>query len=190
MRAEKLRKYEGLVFSTARMYAGRLRVEEDDLQQVLRLRIWKALEAYDPRRSRVIEESFVFTCVRNQIKDLVKARIRRDNAKPGWMPDEVPGIREVYIEDQQPGWEIPVEEQEGDEVLLPSTLTANERQVVALLYVGFSQAEIAVLMTVPPREVWAHVRVIREKMADWRPTSPDAQVVHLATEALTVLQAA
>jgi DNA-directed RNA polymerase specialized sigma24 family protein len=140
----------------------------------LRFTIWRALESYTATRwntrghdakGRSARERFAFYCMRNQIKDLLKARGRRDSAKPDWMGDSITGVREVYLEDaasdragdahgsfrdrfegkylaQRPG------DRHEDEVMLPATLTGDERQVVVLLYLDFSQAEIARLLSV------------------------------------------
>lgn len=198
MRSDKLRRYEGLVFSTSRMYEGILRVEMEDLQQVLRLRVWLALEAFDPGRSAATEESFVFTCVRNQIKDLMKARRRRDSlATEVYIEDVAPadhavefgGIRDRF---EHKHLSDALDDVHADEVLLPATLVRAERHVIALLYVGYSQTEVAGLLNVPPREVWGHMTSIRRKMEDWRPNagtsmSQGAEIVQLASEAMDAL---
>src|SRR3954470_7263330 len=72
-----LRLYEGLIFSTARRYS--IFVEEDleDIQQILRVKVFRALESYDgakapPRTDgRSPRDAYVFQCVRNQAKDLL-----------------------------------------------------------------------------------------------------------------------
>lgn len=187
------RYYEALVRSTTRMYARRLRVESEDLEQVLRFRVWLALKAYDERRSRATRRSFVFTCLRNQIKDLVKSRIRRDRAGS-----------EVYIEDEAPSeasrevWEgqylseLPDARLE-EVVVLPATISADERQVLALVYVGYSLTEASRLLGVTSKIVGARMASIRVKMDDWRPaeeSAEGAEIVQLASEAWALLQAA
>jgi DNA-directed RNA polymerase specialized sigma24 family protein len=207
---DDIRYYEGLVAHTATMYLDVLRVEREDLEQVLRFTIWRALENYTATRwnshghdanGRSARERFAFYCMRNQIKDLLKARGRRDAAKPDWMGDSITGVREVYLEDvasercfegkylaQRPG------DRHEDEVMLPATLTGDERQVVVLLYLDFSQAEIARMLSVRPRDIGVRVASVRTKMADWRPApatsmSHNVMKVQLASEAWALIEA-
>lgn len=181
LRDDDPRHYEGLVRTTSRMYADVLRVELEDLEQVLRFRAWRAIEGFQAERSQVYQhgakrsprERFVYLCIKNQIRDLMKSRMRRDNTRPDWM-GEVTGIREVYFEDVAPDLlgryvgDTP-EDRFDDEVVLPATLTSDERRVVAFLYLDYSQVEIATLLQVRARDVGTHVSRIKEKMADWRP---------------------
>jgi hypothetical protein len=77
--------------------------------------------------------------------------------------------------------------------MLPATLTGDERQVVVLLYLDFSQAEIARLLGVRPRDIGVRVASVREKMADWRPDatsmSQPTVKVQLASEAWALIEA-
>jgi RNA polymerase sigma factor (sigma-70 family) len=169
---ETLRAFEGLVFRTAQIYERRLRVEREDLQQVLRLKVWMAVRAYDAKKSRTSLESFVFSCVRNQIKDLVKSRIRRDRLGVEHLIDDL--FTDDWSRERFEGSYLAAVD-EPDEVLIPSTLTANERSMIGLLYVGFKQVEIAEIMEIPRNEVTQRMASIRQKMADWRPGAPAAQ---------------
>jgi DNA-directed RNA polymerase specialized sigma24 family protein len=116
-------------------------------------------------------ERYVFSCVKNQAKDLVN-RERRN---------------ELYIEDLSAdrretfeGRYLHADETQtfglfdDGEVLLPSTLTELERQVIALLYLDYSQREAATHLGLKRNEMERTVRTIRQKMADWRPTSLEA----------------
>jgi RNA polymerase sigma factor (sigma-70 family) len=182
--------YEGLVRTTARMYASGVGVELEDLEQVLRFRVWRALEAYDPQRSRAARRSFVYTCIRNQIKDLVKARVRKKDT----------GYSEFYLEDVASGSkderflaEAPDDRLE-EAVLLPTTVTTEERHVLALVYVGFSLTEVGALLGVTAKLAGTRMASVRTKMEDWRPTgtsmSPAAEIFQLASEVPALLEAA
>ena len=57
------------------------------------------------------------------------------------------------------------------EKLLPSTLTELARQVIAQLYLDYSQREAATHLGVRRNEMERTVRTIRQKMADWRAMS-------------------
>lgn len=156
-----LKDFEGLIFKTAVLYERRLRTEREDLQQVLRIRVWLALEAFEPSRTTTNVESFVFTCLRNQIKDLVKARMRRDNI-----------AREFYLEDIESIESYPTYDDPFlDDDLLPTTITESERVVIGLMYVGYQRpSDMAPVLGVTPKEVSRRVASIRLKLADLRPS--------------------
>jgi DNA-directed RNA polymerase specialized sigma subunit len=79
------------------------------------------------------------------------------------------GIREAYLERT---------------VELPSTLNFMERQVVALLYEGMNQTEIATRLGWTRQRVRRTHASIMEKMADWRPDSvPEFERVREAVAA-------
>jgi RNA polymerase sigma factor (sigma-70 family) len=186
-----LGRYKGLVYKTSQMYADLLGWEREDLQQVLLTRVWLAIAAYDPKRSALPEERFVFSCLRNQIKDMVKSKTRRD--KHG---------RQVYIADLTSNGdqdfsdrfefehlsELP---EEREALALPETLTPEEREVIALLYVGYRQTEIAIILTCQRRDIERRVRTIRRKLVDWRPSATgDADIIELEARVRRVLQRA
>lgn len=180
--------FDGLVFSTAVMYERRLRLEREDLRQVLRFRVWIAIRAYDPEIQRASLESFVFTCVRNQIKDLVKARTRRDQL-----------ATEFYLEDalldggdfEARHLATDIGEFFAEEVRLPSTLNTEELEVIGLLYVGYrKQAEIADVLGVRRSEVGRLLASVKVKMADWRPSASDAEILQLTFPVQQALEAA
>lgn len=175
--------YEGLIFTTAGMYAPRVEEEFDDICQLLRMKVWRALELYDPARSRMPVERYVFMCVKNRCKDLVTKHRRGD----------------VYIEDQRrsgtgvgtgPGgvgdagtldvFEAQYLAADHEQVfggvdagtpLIPSTLTGREREVIVLLYRDHSQAEVVRILGLRRSEMERIMRAIRDKMADWKPTA-------------------
>lgn len=165
--------YEGLIFSTAARYAPLLDDDLEDVQQVLRVKVWQALRVYDPKRSRATEKSYVFSCVRNQVKDLLKAQSRRNDARNG---------SQSYVEDvseeHRPKFEArylaaTAEEVfalvEDEPVLLPSTLTAEEARLVVFLLQDFSRQEIARELGVTRDKVTALHASVQGKMADWHP---------------------
>jgi RNA polymerase sigma factor (sigma-70 family) len=196
MRRE-LADFEGLVFKTASMYERLLGYEREDLQQVLRLRVWIAIEAYDGDRSDQPLDKFVFGCVRNQIRDLVKSKTRKDrcHACNGSGCEVCAGRgriveRESYIEDHtaapndrfEAAHLSHIEVHEHDEqVVLPIEVTSYEREVIGLLYVGYRQTEIADLLGCQRRDIERSVRIIRRKLADWHPgnESGEAEVIEL-----------
>jgi RNA polymerase sigma factor (sigma-70 family) len=218
-----LRQYAGLVFSTARLYVGVVEDEFEDIQQILWIKVWKARAAYNPDRSSMSEKNYVFSCVKNQCKDLVKQSARRRKARadamasgygvpaqaldsdtiaqrlPEAQPSSDLNIEQVAADVSSASLDTPVSgrdsfegrylrtdrdevygEIERDEIIVPSTLTAAERAVLALLYADYSQVEAAVRLGMSKREVERAVSAIREKMADWSPGTADATVVRAA----------
>jgi len=152
----------------------------DDICAVLRIKVWKALEAYDPDRW-ADRDGYVFMCVRNQGKDLVKRRTPEHIARDAlYIEDVAPvhhdsprennnGIRDAfelrYLSMNGEAFDKVIEEP----LRLPNTLTTNERRVLMLLYLEHRQAEIAPILGLTPSKVKACVKGIREKMADWMP---------------------
>lgn len=183
--------YEGLVHRTAQLLKsgehpemrGRLPIEDDleDVEQVLRMKVAKALQAWDPAKSkgkskngRSPRDLYVHMCLRDRAKDVAKRRRRLD----------------VYIEDVAPvhGYDVDVKggsaprdrfderylsqtaeeaysEIEEDRPDLPDTFTARECDVALRMYEGRKQTEIPALLDISKREVETAVRAIRTKLA-------------------------
>lgn len=171
-----IRHYEGLVRSTAAIYEPRVELDYEDIAQRLRIKAWKAIGTYSPGRSQMTVERYVFMCVKNECKDIVKMVRRGD----------------VFIEDQRFADEsldhfesryLSAEhEQVFGEVdegtpLVPSTLTSIERRVIVMLYRDFTQAEAARALGLRRNQMERTMRSIREKMADWRPSSAERAAV-------------
>lgn len=162
--------YEGLIHRTAGIYARYVEEEYEDIVALFRIKVWRALESFDPSKTTIARENYVFMCVKNQAKDLVKRR-KRNHA---------------YIEDyREPtggadlnrfdGHYLAMTEERAfeelfDELpLIPSTLTDLEREVVALLYLDYTQRESADLLGVSRSEMERAMKSVRAKLADWRP---------------------
>lgn len=173
--------YEGLVRKTASMYERIVEDDYEDLCQLFRIKAWRALETYDPSKSSMPVERYVFSCIRNQVKDVLKKKRRGE-----LFIEDLTGLATDQAEHQGGGGQsrdrfdaryLMVREDEAyadlnlDAPLIPSTLTTSELSVVALLYADFGQAEIALRLSMTKREVAASVKSIREKMADWRPSA-------------------
>lgn len=174
-----LEPFEGLIFSTAARYAPYLDDDLDDIRQVLRIKVWQALCAFERKRSRIYagdpkkaRESFVYSCLKNRVKDLIKQQSRLNDARKGGplfveaLVDELGRFEGQYLaaEDSEM-WEVV----EGS-VQLPSTLDATERELVAVLLTGdFTRAEIALRLGVSRKRVLVIHRSVQEKLADWAP---------------------
>lgn len=187
----KLDDFEGLVFTTARMFASMVKMEEEDLRQELRVKVWWAMERYDPSRTRVGLKNFVYGCVANKIKDYKRNAARR----------AAYGLEFSHIEDHTSGETPTLDSFTGhymsvghdnvygriDEGLLtlPATVTQTEAQIVVLLMFGMTNTEIMVRMALPRPGVETAIASVRVKMADWHPgsTSAPAQTVALSLAA-------
>jgi RNA polymerase sigma factor (sigma-70 family) len=166
--------FEGLIFSTAARYAPYLDDEMEDIQQLLRIKVWQALRAFDPRRATQPREGFVFSCVRNRVKDMLKAQYRLNSARESGAP--------IYVEDMAAAspdrferdhlsvdGEVVFAAAEDEGYRLPSTLTELEVHVVHLLLLNFNQTESAAILGVTRQKVRVAHLTVQEKMADWRP---------------------
>lgn len=178
--------YEGLIFATAVRYVDRVEPDLEDLQQLLRIKVWKALEKYDPALCRTSRNSWVFGAIRNETKDWLRyKRPRPESSIEGmteltassitgqvsnsnsWRRDHFEG--EYLSADHDETFR----DIEDEPPLIPSTLSELELKVVCLLYRNYRQTEIASYLAVEKREVEKAMRHIRMKMADWSPDVAD-----------------
>lgn len=172
--------YEGLVKTTAGKYHAKVQEEYEDLCQIFRLKALEAIASYDPKKARQKVESYVFQCIYNKVKDLIKRRRRDDlyleDVAPQWT-GSANGEREknggtdqfdakYFLESEQDAFRDILR----NTPLLPNTLTEVEEKVLLGLYLEHQQKEIAVMFDLTPREVAKAVRGLKEKMADWKPS--------------------
>lgn len=156
--------YEGLVFTHALRVLGRVDLELDDIRQMYRMKVWYASEKWDPTRSKLSQDRFVFGCLKNAEIDLLKRK------RHG----------EVFLEDQSARTRRTSEPRANhDDVfgevdegapLIPNTLTGIELHVLVLLYRGYFQTEIGPRLGLTKTEMETTMGSIRAKMQDWRPT--------------------
>lgn len=197
----ELAHYEGLVRKTAGIYAAYVEDDYEDICQILRVKAWRALCAYDPTRSKLPIERYVFSCLRNQVKDLLKKKRRNelfisdlglpsstaDSSYTGTFANGAEGAVHHHFEARY----LSMNEEAGLDGLLddlptiPSTLSETERSVLALVYYGYSHTDIADRLSLSKREVAAAVREIKLKMSDWKP-SDDSSGIEDFTEAAEV----
>lgn len=174
---EILAHYEGLVFKTAQLTSPLVEDEFDDVRQIFRIKVFHALRRWDPERASsrpdtrglTARDRYVFSCVRNQAKDLIKKKRRgllSIDDLTDYDNDAADRFAGKYLETTEAEVYALVEE---DKPLIPSTLTRQEVQVICLLYADYRQSEVADRLDVPKREVERLVREIRVKMADWSP---------------------
>lgn len=157
--------YEGLVFTHALRVLGRVELELDDIRQVYRMKVWYASEKWDPARSKLSQDRFVFGCLKNAEIDLLK-RKRRGEV---FLEDQSARVRRIH-EPRASHEDVFGEVDEGTP-LIPNTLTRTELHAMVLLYRGYFQTEIGPLLGLAKTEMEATMRAIREKMEDWKPSA-------------------
>lgn len=167
-----LAKYEAFIHTHAARVAGDVDDDYDDIVQAYRIKVWYALERFDPTKwprhgAEEAERRFVFMCLKRAEKDVLKKR-RRPEVFPEQMPEGACGHGEVYGAI------------DGGEVRLPDTLTKLELRVIVLLYRDYSQAEARRRLGLEKREMERMMVRIRDKLAAWRPATEGALVIRLA----------
>jgi RNA polymerase sigma factor (sigma-70 family) len=190
--------YEGLIWKTAKIIEPYVEEEFEDIQQIFRLKVARALEAFDPSRSRLSRDNYVFGCLTNQKTDLLRRRrhnhlhiedLRETSRTMGSRDIEFASgnDRSSRFEGRYLSCEDP-DPLELDDALVPSTITRLERQVLVRLYarvwVNFDadgkaakDNRAAVLREVGEEfgltrtQVASIMESIETKFADWRPNA-------------------
>jgi RNA polymerase sigma factor (sigma-70 family) len=179
-----LRYYEGLVCATARRCAAFSEDDAEDIAQLVRVKVWKALRAYDPAQCRTTRDKYVFMCVRDRAKDVVKKKKRGD----------------LHIEDLRhtPNVDNALNEAfdarylcssrddnyafiEDDDTDILDDLDELERSIVALMMTGdFIHTELADALGVTRAEVERAMKSIRRKLRPAPDPGPE-NVINLPT---------
>lgn len=181
-----LPQFEGLVFETARQIVAQgVELEFDDVRQLLRMKIWRAIERHDTDHAkRMSLPRFVFMCVTNLRKDLETRRPRRYNSSIEAIRDRAVGApveatgqfgtladwfdyRYLSTDADQVYFEV-----EDEPVRLPSTLDATERALIALRLEGRPLYEIERTLGLSRAQRQRTLQSVREKLADWQPSPP------------------
>jgi hypothetical protein len=147
-----LRACEGLAYETARqIVAEGVELELDDVRQLIRIKIWKAVLAYDgAHEKRMPLRRFVFMCVANLRKDMER--------RPRRFTSSIDALRDYSVyalaggsgsgnADRFDARYLSVDAEQvfagaEDELALPGSLTAVERRVIALRMEGRPLFEI------------------------------------------------
>lgn len=184
--SKDLEQFEGLIFKTTVMLMPHVEDDFDDVQQLIRIKIWKAYEAYDPERSRLTLRAYVFGCMVNFTKDLKKRRHRghlfiEDIAPKGG--DDGGRHDRFYAQYLAVAQETVFLDAEDEVPVLPNTLDCLERRVIGLLMLDYTAAEISRTLSVGPTRLRSIRDNIERKMADWRPTAIHQPQVELSEAA-------
>lgn len=179
--------YEGVVRKTAALTVDHCEEDFDDICQLFRIKAWKALASFDTTKvknpqagdaqGRTPQDKYVYACIKNQAKDLVK-RVKRNTMYIEEMVQE-PGGDPMHdhriTHDNFSARHLSVAEEqvfemvEGSSFVLPSTLDGRECKIVTLLYLDFDNGEIGEQLGIQRKQVATLVRGIREKLRDWAP---------------------
>lgn len=172
--ADDIGPYQGLIHATAARYAPIIVDEDyDDLVQILALKVWQARRSFDSSRTKLPEQNYVFSCVTNRVKDLLKAQSRLNKNRgggPAFIEDVAPERRfqfegkYLHMSEEEAFAEV-----EDELPPLPSTLTRVERIVVILLVLDYKKSEIVRMTGYSRSRVVKAEAAVREKMDDWRP---------------------
>lgn len=176
---QRLAEYRGLIYKTALLYLDRVDGDLDDLVQELSIKVWRVLLAYDAQHpSGKDERRFVFMCLVNKTVDWKRYPNRTARATD-YIEDLAAETSEISSGFQsRDSFEMrhglmssheAVYGDVEDELLLPNTLTGEERQMVALLLTGLQQIEAGREIGLDKRGVERTMRRIRLKLADWKP---------------------
>lgn len=181
----RLRLYRGLIHKTAILYLGVADGDMDDLVQLLTIKVWRALSAYDGAHPRgMTERAFVFMCVRNLTKDWVRYQRPRqlyiEDVAPAGAGYDAESQSRLQSRDRFESRHLAASHDEvysavEDELHLPNTLTALERRMIALLMTGLQQIEAGHELGLDKRGVERTMRRVRIKMADWHPGGEPAE---------------
>lgn len=171
--------YLPLCQKTAWMYYKHTEEDYEDVVQILHLKCWRALQTFDAERSAMPVERYVFSCMKNMCKDLLKKKKHYDHYVEDmmvWtqtdMQNSSDGFHFRYLSSDHD--QVFGEIDEG-EPLIPSTLSTFEREVVCYLVSGYNQKEIADELDLDVALVRRAVKSVRVKMADWAPEAEPKQ---------------
>jgi RNA polymerase sigma factor (sigma-70 family) len=170
--SQQLAFYEGLVRRTAAIYCPRIDDEYEDVVAILRVKVWRSLNAYDPSRSRLPVERYVFSCVANQVKDLLKRKRRHEVYIDDVSRTTVDGdeLMPAYMQEfLSIGHDEVFGDVEAELPEFPESLSELEREVVVRLYLDNNHRRIAVELNVTRMEIDRTVDSIRVKMAEQYP---------------------
>lgn len=165
-------RYEGLIFKTARRIVDVVEEDLEDIQQILRLKAWQALNSYNPARSRLSQDAYVFACLMNQKKDILK-RKRLDvafNIEVLAGDESLPRRERFEMHYLALESDTAYVEIEAEIPLIPSTLTRLERTIVVYLYTERTPTETARALGLKRIEMEECMGSIRTKFADWAPS--------------------
>jgi hypothetical protein len=184
----KLDQFEGLVFTTARMFASYVAVlmEEEELRQELRIVVWRSCCKFDAERSGKTGaglRAYVYGNIANRVKSLRRDAARRARYNVSF--EHIEGHRVEGDERFYGDFELRYLCESPDVVygkidegllVLPATVTPSEVDVLLLLMFGFSETEMMLKLTLKRGDLRAVVGRLQVKFADWSRSPSSASV--------------
>ena len=158
MRREGLdiRDYEGLVISTAALLVDDCDEDFEDIAQILRITVHRAILSYDTGKARQTIQKYVFQCVFNRRKDIgsrrrrpevsLDARLEREHEDGGQHTEA------RYLRYEDTNYALA----EDEPVRLPSTLDELEVRIIMLSLRHLNQT----VSSSPPRTARTAVRSV------------------------------
>lgn len=178
-----LRHYEGLVLATAARCVAFSEDGFDDVAQVLRVKVWQAVRAWDHTKSTTNRDKYVFMCVRDRAKDVVKKKKHnllhiedlRATTERGNHTMCSDSFDARYLCSSHDDNYAIVEE----DVDLLAGLDELERRIVEMLSSDYKQAQVARTLGLAKVDMDRAMRSIRDKLSELRPA--DNVVAHRTT---------
>lgn len=165
-----LLRFEGLVRETARqIIAGGVEMDEEDVAQLLRVKVWQAVRKHDETRRRGLPlRRYVFMCVTNVRKDIEK-RPRRHTSSIDAIRDRAHADEDGTVADWFDARFLSVDAESvygevDDSFELPDDFTPIERQVVTLRLNGYLLLEIDRKLGLSRAQREGVMRSVREKL--------------------------
>lgn len=163
-----LRHYEGLVLATAARCVAFSEEGFDDVAQVLRVKVWQAVRAWDHTKSTTNRDKYVFMCVRDRAKDVVKKKKHNLLHIEDCRPDDSGGSSAFDAQYLCSSHDDNYGMIEDDDDLLAG-LDELERKIVAMLSSDYKQAQVARTLGLAKVDMDRAMRSIRDKLSGLRP---------------------
>jgi len=160
----KMLEYEGLVISTVRYWRHMITtdMDDEDIAQELRMKVWRALETFDPTRGYP-ERNHVFGAVRNRVKDLIGKK-RRENFECSLIDDAAGDDDWVTGGHRESAIVLSKYEQQTKTDLIEG-ISRLEQSIVILMVQGFNAPEISKEIGITVSSVRSHITKIREHVS-------------------------
>lgn len=160
----KVQEYEGLVIATTRYWRDKISSDytDEDIEQELRMKVWKALERYDSTRGYP-EKNHVFGYVRNRVKDLMDKKHREFfETSVDFSYCERAEFLNSYVDAETREKIFDLSEKKNVEATDLITCLPRDQQAIAVLMVqGYNLKEMSSELGIPSL-------VLREKIASMR----------------------
>lgn len=187
-----LEHYEGLVKTTARMWARQVQREEPDLEQELRVIVWRAVRSYNREKAKAkapSRDKYVFNCIANKVKDFKRDAAREVQRLERYeiafvhiedirlpLSDRHDGAEEMFAAMFQRVERDDVYASVDGRLALPPGVTERECNVLLLLSMELTKTEIGLRLGLPRADVEESVLALKAIFADLKPSNSSQPV--------------